>query len=499
MTIGVAKTQTTKPHTPMIAQYLKIKEAHPDMLLLYRMGDFYELFFEDAERAAKLLEINLTHRGQSAGVPIPMAGVPYHAIDNYLAKLVKLGESAAICEQIGDPATSKGPVERKVMRIITPGTLTTESLLSPQKDNLLVALHREGAITGIAILDLASGHFRALEVTDEESLCSELARLKPVEILMSEAMSEHALPPSLPKPKIRPDWDFVLDTAKRRLNRQFNTQDLKGFGCEGLTVGLASAGCLLQYASETQKTSLPHIQSLHPEKREDTLIIDAATRKNLEITENLKGGKNNTLLSVFNHCKTPMGTRLLTRWLGRPLLCQKKIGRRADAVSILRAHYEPIQTTLQGFGDLERILARIALKSAKPKDLLQIKMALFKIKEIKSQLSQIKDPLIEKLNAHIYALPDIVKILDTAIVESPPQTIRDGGVIKKGYNKTLDELKSLSENASDFLIKMELKERRNTKIPTLKVGFNRIHGYYIEIKPRTIPFSPKRLLKKANT
>jgi DNA mismatch repair protein MutS len=470
-------------HTPVMQQYLRIKAEHPGMLVFYRMGDFYELFYEDAEKAARLLDITLTKRGQSAGAPIPMAGVPFHAVDNYLARLVKLGQSVAICEQIGDPAAAKGPVERKVVRIVTPGTVTDEALLEERRDNLLAALHGQGSRLGLAVLDLGSGRFAVQELASTEALAGELERLRPAELLLPE---DWPLPPRLPKPAgvtRRPAWHFDQDSAQRLLVRQFGTRDLSGFGCADVPLAVCAAGALLQYVAETQRTELPHVTGLAVERREDALIVDAATRRNLEIDHSLSGQPQHTLAGLLDRTATPMGSRLLRRWLSRPLRDHGAVGARHDAVAELIAQRAraPLHETLDGIGDVERILARVALKSARPRDLAALRDALGCLPALQGRLAPLGSPLLGELATAIGTHPDTQRLLLQAIVASPPVVIRDGGVLAPGYDAELDALRDLSQNADRFLLDLETRERERTGIATLKVGYNRVHGYYIEL------------------
>ncbi len=469
-------------HTPMMQQYLRIKAQHPDMLLFYRMGDFYELFFEDAEKAARLLDITLTSRGKTAGQPIPMAGVPYHAIETYLAKLVRFGESAVICEQIGDPATSKGPVEREVARIITPGTLTDEALLEERQDNLLVAVCATDKLIGIATLDLASGRFAAIEVNNETLFYSELARLRPAELLLSE---NHRLNlPKLPSAiRKQPEWFFDYQTAYRLLTQQFYTKDLAGFGCEHLTVAIRAAGCLLQYAKNTQRTALPHIQGIYWERREDSILMDAATRRNLELDSGLMGKREHTLINVLDQCATPMGSRLLRRWLHRPLQDTGILQARHHCINMILQHslFDTLHQQLRGIGDIERILARVALKTARPRDLTQLRTALGILPELHILLAQLQNPNITALAEKINTFPELYELLQRAIIETPPVLIRDGGVLATGYDAELDELRGISEHSDNFLLALEERERQQTGLNNLKVGYNRVHGYYIEL------------------
>lgn len=470
----------TEQHTPMMQQYLRIKADYPHMLLFYRMGDFYELFHNDARRAAELLDITLTARGNSAGEPIPMAGVPYHAVEGYLARLIRLGESIAICEQIGDPATSKGPVERKVVRIVTPGTVTDEALLEERRDNLISAVNRHGEHCGLATLDITSGRFTVQELCGEEALHSELERLRPAELLLDE---ETGL--TLQHNTIRhlPPWHFEHDSAKRLLCAQFGTRDLAGFGCEAMELGIGAAGALLQYVQDTQRTALPHLRSLVPEQRDQAVQLDAASRCNLELEINLGGDNRRTLAGVMDRTATPMGSRLLRRWINRPLRAHAPLRARQQAiVSLLEsALFESLHDRLRGIGDIERILSRIALKSARPRDLTQLRGALARLPTLHEELTRLDSPLIAALLERIGEYPEILELLQRAVIEEPPVLIRDGGVIATGFDSELDELRAIRENAGQFLIDLETRERERSGIPTLKVSYNKVHGYYIEV------------------
>lgn len=470
-------------HTPMMQQYLKLKAENPDILLFYRMGDFYELFYDDAKKAAALLDISLTKRGQSAGNPIPMAGVPYHAVEGYLAKLVQLGEPVAICEQVGDPATSKGPVERKIVRIVTPGTVSDEALLPERQDNLIVAVYQEKEKFGLATLDMTSGRFQLCEPHSKEALQAELQRINPVELLYCEDFVEMAIIEHYKGLRRRPIWEFELSAAISELNRQFGTKDLRAFGVEKSPLGLAAAGCLLQYAKETQLASLPHIQSISVIQNNDNIQLDAATRRNLELTQNLAGGTENTLASVLDKCVTPMGSRLLKRWIHQPIRQTDILLKRQKTIGeiIEQDLYHELQPYLQQVGDMERILARVALRSARPRDLTRLRTALEQIEPIKSLIHTKTSSNLTALSAQIDDFSAQIELLQKAIIETPPLLIRDGGVIAEGYNVELDEWRTLSAGATQYLENLEQRERESTGIDTLKIGFNAVHGYYIQI------------------
>ncbi|QLD34021.1 DNA mismatch repair protein MutS [Mannheimia varigena] len=475
-------TQNLTTHTPMMQQYLQLKAQNPDILLFYRMGDFYELFYDDAKRAAALLDISLTKRGQSAGEPIPMAGVPYHAVEGYLAKLVALGESVAICEQIGDPATSKGPVERKVVRIVTPGTVSDEALLPERQDNLVAAIYEEKGTFAIATLDMTSGRFLISELPNKEALAAELQRLQPAEILYPENFSAATILNNYKGLRRRPVWEFELVTAIQLLNRQFGTQSLAGFGVEKAVIALCAAGCVLHYAQETQRTTLPHINAIHLSQHSDTVLLDAATRRNLELTQNLAGGTENTLADVLDKCVTPMGSRLLKRWIHQPIRDCVKLQARQQTIAALMQNdrIADIQPLLQQVGDMERILARVALRSARPRDLTRLRTALAQLPEITKDAQNLTASL-DKLLSQLADFSELHDLLERAIIDTPPQLIRDGGVIAEGYNAELDEWRDLSAGATQYLENLEIRERESTGIDTLKIGFNAVHGYYIQI------------------
>jgi len=467
----------------MMQQYLRIKSEYPDILLFYRMGDFYELFYDDAHEAARLLDITLTARGQSAGEPIPMAGVPYHAVDTYLARLVKQGRPVAICEQIGDPATAKGPVEREVVRIVTPGTVTDEALLEERRENLLAAIYETPEQFGLAILDMGSGRFTLLQVETLTALRNELDRIKPAELLVSDSFSTATL--ELPHAcyTVRPAWQFEYSYATRLLCEQFMTDNLAGFGCETMEPAVSAAGALLNYVRETQRTVLPHLQGLRVELPHDCVQLDPATRRNLELETSLAGHPQHTLLALLDHTATPMGSRLLRRWLLRPLRQHAELKNRLEAITALLASCktETLHGLLRQIGDMERILTRIGLRSARPRDLTQLRRALETLPELLEQIRQLDSQRLHELQHGMPMFAELTALLQQAIIPHPPLLIRDGGVIANGYDTELDELRSLQENAGAVLAEMETREREQTGIATLKVGYNRVHGYYIEI------------------
>ena len=479
----MSRVEKSVTHTPMMQQYFSIKQHHPDQLLFYRMGDFYELFYDDAKKAARLLDITLTARGNSGGQPIPMAGIPFHSAEGYLARLVKLGESVVICEQIGDPATSKGPVERQVVRIITPGTVSDEALLDERRDNLLAALVGSERAFGLATLDINSGRFTVMELPGWETLLGELERLAPAELLIPDDWESDTPIERRRAVRRRAPWEFDQDSAFKALTQQFGTRDLVGFGCADLTLGLGAAGALLGYAKETQRTALPHLRSISQERFEDSVVIDSASRRNLEIDCNLSGGRDNTLLDVLDHTATAMGSRLLARWLNRPLRQMETLRARQDSIAglIEDYHYENLHPVLKGIGDIERILARVALRSARPRDLARLRDALAALPELQSCIEPIPSQHVRSLGETISTYPELADLLQRAIIDNPPAVIRDGGVIREGYDSELDDLQNISENAGQYLIDLENRERERTGLSTLKVGYNRVHGYYIEL------------------
>jgi DNA mismatch repair protein MutS len=484
-------------HTPMMQQYLRIKAQHPDILLFYRMGDFYELFYDDARRAAALLDITLTARGSSAGQPIPMAGVPFHAVDSYLARLVRKGESVAICEQKGEPGSSRGPLEREVVRIVTPGTVTDAALLEERHETLAAALARDGERFGLAWLDLAAGRFTVLESQGTSALAAELERLKPAELLVAEgAASDPATGGAVLR--ARPPWHFELSSASRLLTDQLGTLDLKGFGVDELPLAIRAAGALLQYVRDTQRSALPHVRALTVEERGEALTLDAATRRNLELDASLSGNTEATVLAVIDSCVTAMGSRELRRWLNRPLTAQPLLRARYQALAALieARRFAPLRELLAGVGDIERILARVALRSARPRDLTQLRSSLKALPALRAALAPIDSPLLATLQGRIHEHRDELALLAAAIAAEPATMVRDGDVIAAGYDGELDELRRIATHTDEFLLDLERRERERSGLAGLKLGYNRVQGFFIEVSRRDAERVPKDYIRR---
>ena len=479
-------------HTPMMRQYLGLKAQAPSYLLFYRMGDFYELFYEDAERGARLLNLTLTKRGNSNGEPIPMAGVPFHSLEGYLARLVALGESIAICEQIGDPATSKGPVERQIVRIVTPGTLTDDALLPAKSDRIIAAVcpgNKQQNTIGIAWMNVASGTFKVYEC-EARLLDTQLSRLQPVELLHAE---QHRISYQDAQSCVAlPDWHFAQDNALQVLLDHFKVDSVSGFGMQDLPLATYAAGALLRYVKHTQAQHLQHIQQIQVEQLGEFVVLDGVTRKNLEITETISGESKPTLFSTIDHCATPMGARLLRRWLHQPLRHNQTVRTRQAIVQLLvdAAQSQTIEAPLQQlaqqlnlFPDLERIATRIALASVRPRELASLRDALHNLPQLIQLLSELNQSQ-SQLDALIQDLamdPAAIDLLQRAITAEPALMIRDGGVIADGYDAELDELRTLASDSGEFLLTLEARERERTGIPTLKVEYNRVHGFFIEV------------------
>jgi len=481
-------------HTPMMQQYLRLKAEAGPLLLFYRMGDFYEMFYEDAERGARLLNLTLTKRGTSNGQPIPMAGVPVHAMEQYLARLVALGESIAICEQIGDPAASKGPVERRIVRIVTPGTLTDEALLPAKADRCLAAVcvGPRGQRAGLAWLNLASGRFHVTECAPSQ-IESELHRIAPAEVVCAENAPLQA---SFDGAQARvPDWHFEADGARGHLLAHFKVDSLAGFDVEDMPVGVCAAGALLRYAARTQAQALAHIQTLTAERPGQYVLLDPVTRRNLEITQTLGGEEAPTLFSVLDCCRTPMGSRLLRRWLHHPLRDNGVAQARQDAIAALldarldapagfaaAPPLEALRSHLGRFPDLERVAARVALRSARPRELASLRDALTALPALREHMTNLAAcARLAELSAHLAPDTRVASLLQAAIAADPAPAVRDGGVIAAGYDATLDELRALATDGGDFLLQLEARERERSGIANLRVEFNRVHGFYIEV------------------
>jgi len=461
-------------HTPMMQQYLRIKAEHPDILLFYRMGDFYELFYDDADKGSRLLDITLTSRGQSAGAPVKMAGVPVHAVEQYLAKLVKLGESVAICEQIGDPNTAKGPVERQVTRIVTPGTLTDSELLDDKADNVLLALAADKSTVGLAWLSLASGELRVAEVAPQ-ALANELRRIAPAEILAAEGIE---LPGNFVTRLAA--WQFDADSGKKRLLAQLGAASLAGYGVEDFSLAIGACGALLDYAKKTQGQALAHVTTVSAERAAEFVRLDAASRRNLELTETLRGEPAPTLFSQLDRCASGMGSRLLRHWLHHPLRDRTTVGKRHAAVEVLLNGSEPIHASLRRFADVERITARIALKNARPRDLSGLRDSVGLLPDLRKAIPAGSE-LLQSLQSDLATPEACLDLLRRAVAPEPSAQIRDGGVIAEGYSAELDELRGLQSGAGQFLVELEARERARSGIPNLRVAYNHVHGYYIEV------------------
>src|SRR4051812_25677827 len=461
--------------TAMMQQYLRIKGDHPDILVFYRMGDFYELFYDDAEKGARLLDITLTSRGVSAGAPGQMAGVPVHSVAQYLAKLVKLGEWVAICEQVGDVATAKGPVDRQVTRIVTPGTLTDSSLLDVKADNILLALTRDRSTVGLAWLSLASGTLRVAEIAPQ-ALPNELRRIAPAEVLLADGVQlDGYFTTRLAA------WQFDIESGKRKLLKQLGAASLAGFGCEDLTLAIGACGALLEYAAKTQGQALAHVSAVTAERAGEYVRLDAATRRNLELTETLRGEAAPTLFSLLDDCASGMGSRLLRHWLHHPLRDREALKRRHEVVACLQENCAAIHKALRGFSDVERISARIALKSVRPRELSGLRESLALLHALRETLGSQQPPLLKELIQHLETPQACLALLGKALMEEPAARIIDGGVIAQGHSSELDELRALQSDAGDFLSELENRERTRTGIANLRVAYNSVHGYYIEV------------------
>ena len=474
---NIALNDRQSEHTPMMQQYLGIKAQHPDILLFYRMGDFYELFYDDAEKASRLLDITLTQRGASAGAPVKMAGVPVHSVESYLAKLVRLGQSVAICEQIGDPAAAKGPVERQVTRIVTPGTLTDSSLLEDKSDNVLLSISKDKSTVGLAWLSLASGRLSVAEIAPQ-ALDNELRRIGPAEILTCENKDSYEKSGFFVT--AFPQWHFDIESGRKKLLKQLGAATLAGFGVDDLTLAIGACGALLEYAGKTQGQALAHVSAVSAERPGEYVRLDAATRRNLEITETLRGEPAPTLFSQLDECACGMGSRLLRHWLHHPIRDREALSARHEAVDALRERSVEIQTSLRKFSDVERITTRVALRSVRPRELAGLRDSLALLPQLRKAVPD-ASPLLKQLALDLNISDDCRNLLIKAIPDEPSARVIDGGVIAEGYSAELDELRGLQANAGDFLIDLETRERQRTGIPNLRVAYNSVHGYYIEV------------------
>ncbi len=486
---------SAKP-TPMIQQYLRIKSEYPDMLLFYRMGDFFELFYDDAKRAARLLDLTLTSRTKNQDEEIPMAGVPVHAVENYLAKLLRLGESVAICEQIGDPASGKGLVEREVTRVITPGTIVEEELLERGKENYLLACTCNKGFAGLAYLDLSSGRFILQTCNSLQECLSEIDRIQPAEILLKEdARLETNKEYSF---KHLPAWHFELDSATTALCKQFGTSDLSGYGCQGHPLAVAAAGAVLQYVKETQKSTLPHITGLRVHDNSDYLLIDAASRSNLEVEKSTRGETKHSLMGVLDKTSCAMGTRCLRAWLSQPTRVKAVLSRRHAAIAELIATngHAGLHEILSSVKDVERIRSRIALQTAQPRDLDALRATLALVPSIRKELEGYGSELLIESARLLDGHENVMSILADALTDEPPALIRDGGVIKTGFDEELDQVRELSSRSNQFLVELEKREKEATQLTSLKVAYNRVHGYYIEIPRSQSDRAPERYTRK---
>ncbi|HMI76841.1 MAG TPA: DNA mismatch repair protein MutS, partial [Buchnera sp. (in: enterobacteria)] len=483
-------------HTPMIKQYLLLKSQYPNMFLFYKMGDFYELFYHDAKKISKLLNITLTKRGFSAGKIIPMSGIPCNSVNVYLKKLIELGESVAICDQMEEVEYGKKLLKRKVVRVVTPGTVTDDVFLKDNQDNLIAAMWLEKNIFGYSTLDLCSGEFILSEYSNNEDMLSELERTDPKELLYPENFIYYHLIEHRRGLNRRPIWEFEFNSACSQLNLQFNTMTLNSFGVDNAVYGLCASGCLLKYVKNTQNSCLPHIKCIKMNSFIKHVNMNANTYKNLEIIKNLSGGDDNTLSAILNHSVTSMGMRLLKRWLKFPLRDIDAVKKRQHSVKALQNIYDKLQLNLRGVSDLERISSRIALRTASPRDLVCMRKTFLKLPVIQKILMSIKVPHIQKLNIGIGNFEYLLKLLESSISISPAISIRDGGVIAVGYNSELDSLRSIYENANDYLKKFEITIRNNLGISSLKISCNRLLGYYIQINKKFSHLIPDTYIKK---
>lgn len=483
--------------TPMMQQYLRIKADYPDTLLFYRMGDFYELFYEDAVQAAELLDITLTSRNKNSDNPVKMAGVPHHSVDQYIQKLIRLSVPVAICEQIGDPAKAKGPVERKVVRVVTPGTLTDEKFLDARTENLIMAVHEIDGKQAVAVLEISSGRFLAKDIADSESVQSEINQVRPAEILTADST---VLTEQLPEDRIQevPDWYFSYQRATDLLKVQYGVDKLTAYDCDQHPVATAVAGALLQYAIDVYGSELPHIQELKFETSDEYLVLDDCSWRNLEIERNLSGETRNSLIDLYDRCSTAMGARTLRRWFRKPVRNRLEVERRHMIIEHLLEHSksDSVRTILQGVADVERISSRIATKSARPVDLVRLKESLLSIPALVELIQPNDCSEASALCEAMDTVDEASDLIARAIREEPAATIRDGGVIRRGYDAELDELIKLRDDSGQQLAEMEIRERNRTGIRNLRIHYNRVHGYYIEVPRQAGDQVPKDYLRR---
>ena len=504
--VPLAGFERAPEHTPVMQQYLQLKAQHPNVLLFYRMGDFYELFYEDAEEAAARLDITLTARGRSAGRPIPMAGVPFHAVEGYLAKLVEQGRSVAICEQVGDPSTAKGPVERRVERIVTPGTLAEDALLPPDRDSVLAGVAPAVSAWAVAWLNLTSGEFAVAMAADLEELSATLARLGAAEVLAPEGASIALEAPW----QHRDPLEFDAELGQRHLADHFGTADLAAFGfgdighdgdgsagaAQAAQIGAASA--VLRYAQAARCQDLSFVDRLTPAAAADVVLIDPHTRRNLEIDERLGGGSAGTLFAVMNRTATPMGARKLRAWLHAPVRRRATVASRLAGAEAIRAAGDATRLgeDLAEIGDLERITSRIALGNASPRDLAKLRAGLDALPELREKVAALGEADLAARFERLPAFDGERAELRQALVATPPATIRDGGVFAPGYDAELDRLHGLTENAAEWLRALEARERARTGVANLKVGYNRVHGYFIELAKSAASAAPPDYVRR---
>ena len=474
--------------TPAMQRYLEVKAQHPNAILLFRMGDFYELFYEDAVTASKAVGLTLTSRDKGSTNPIPMAGFPDHQLDGYLQKLVRAGFRAAICEQMEDPKLAKGPVKRDVTRVVTPGTLTEDSLLDPRESNFLACVFPTKESCGLAWLELSTGRFLMADLAAEH-VADEIARIRPAECLVPDHSQEVPLVKILSQMSgmllsDRPPWSFSADQCKRTLLDQFQTRTLSGFDIDEDTPGVTAAGALLEYVRETQKTGLGHITRLEPYRRGTNLLIDEVTRRSLELSRTIREGqRNGSLLDVIDETVTPMGARLLSEWLSNPLTDPEKINLRLDAVEELTTDAvfcRDLREQLQEAYDLQRLTARVATGRCSPRDLSCLARTLALLPKLKAKLSGRAARRLIELEGRLDLCPELRADIETALVDDPPMLTSDGGMIREGYNAQLDEWRDLARGGKDWIVRYQAEEIQRTGIPNLKVGFNKVFGYYLE-------------------